>query len=131
MSIITTRIDSLRLACTRWVQETYGDKSLFDVKNRAMRVAEEGVELAQAEDVTREQMLAIVERAYSRPAGEPRQEFAGVGFTWLVYSYAKHMVDPVQPVIDELRRVETIDSEYFRAKHREKFAAGTDISEPV
>lgn len=121
---------ALRSGCSDWVQRTYGMESFLDKRNRAARVAEEGVELGQSEGVTKEQMLAIVERAYSRPAGKPRQELAGVVFTSLVYSQAAAM-DALEEVSLELERVNALDAEHFRRKHREKFAAGTDLVAPV
>lgn len=116
--------------CSKWVAETYGVASYNDLRNRAARVAEEGVELAQSEGVPKEQVLAIVERCYSRPVGDPRQEGAGVLFTVMVWSHAKG-VSLIRDLSRELKRVKAKDPEHFRAKHREKFAAGTDLVPPV
>lgn len=116
--------------CGKWVSDTFGPASLSSLPNRAARVCEEGVELAQSEGVTKETALAIVERAYSRPVGEPRQEAAGVIFTVFAYAEAKDF-SLLRALADELRRVKAKDPELFRDKQREKFAAGTDLVAPV
>lgn len=119
-----------RYRCAEWVAKTYGQASLEDLRNRSARVAEEGVELAQSEGVPLEQMRAIVERCYMRPPGDPRQETAGVFFTLLVYVHQKKF-DLLRILRTEVERVERKDPEEFRAKQREKFAAGTDLVPPV
>lgn len=119
-----------RNRCSAWVEKTYGQASLEDLRNRGARIAEEGVELAQCEGVPLEQMRAIVERCYSRPAGDPKQETAGVFFTLLVYVHQKKF-DLLRILRTEVERVERKDPEVFRAKQREKFAAGTDLVLPI
>lgn len=116
--------------CGSWVSATFGLQSLEDLPNRAARVAEEGVELAQSEKVPKEQVLAIVERAYSRPAGEPKQEAAGVIFTIFAYAHAKGF-SLLSALSRELKRVRSKDPEIFRAKQREKYVAGTDRIAPI
>jgi len=54
-------------------------------KERAMRVLEEAVELAQAEGITHAQVIRQAAHVFARPAGEPAQEAAGVAvclFGW-------------------------------------------------
>lgn len=125
-------LTELQVRCSCWVQETFGDKSLFDRRNRSARLMEEAVELAQVEGVDEEQALKIVRRAYSRPAGERDQEIAGVYFTFLVYCYAAgKWPDMVAELTkQELERVIAKGPKTFRAKQREKFEAGTDLIEP-
>lgn len=129
---MTDTLIGLQARCAIWVQDTFGDKSLFDRRNRAARFAEEAVELAQAEGVDEQQMLKIVLRAYQRPVGEVEQEVAGSLFTFLVYCYAAGVwpAKAVHLCKLELDRCLTLGPEPFRAKQRDKFAAGTDLVEP-
>ena len=48
-------------------------------RERAMRLLEEAVELAQAEGITEEMVNRQARHVFSRPAGDPDQEAAGVG----------------------------------------------------
>lgn len=126
-------LHSLQLLCASWVKQTFGDKSLYDLRNRSARLMEEAVELAQVEGVDEEQALKIVRRAYSRPAGKRSQEIAGTYFTFLVYCYATGVWPDLAAywTSDELKRCRDKGPEAFRAKQREKFEAGTDLVPPV
>lgn len=112
--------------CVDWVRSTYGAASLYSLENRALRVLEEAVELAQAENISQEQVARVVARAYSRPVGEPSQEVAGTFFTLLVYARVKG-VEPIRALATEVLRVEAMDPEHFRAKQQDKIAAGTEL----
>lgn len=113
----------------RWASTTFGPASANDLPNRAARVAEEAIELAQCEGVPQAQVQKILERVYSRPKGERRQEAAGVFATLIIYAKAAK-IDLWRVLNSEQQRVEKTDPEVFRAKQREKFAAGTDLVPP-
>jgi hypothetical protein len=60
-----------------WVRTRIGDAHMHP-KERAMRLLEEAIELAQAEGIKHSDVLAQVGHVYLRPPGEPSQEAAGV-----------------------------------------------------
>lgn len=67
-----------------WVRKVFTAGEAFDVPERALRCAEETIELAQACGVSREQIHKLVDYVFSRPVGIPAKEIAGV----LVTAYA-------------------------------------------
>jgi hypothetical protein len=60
-----------------WVVSRIGADNM-QRKERAMRLLEEAVELAQAEGITADQVSRQIAHVFSRPAGEPTQEASGV-----------------------------------------------------
>lgn len=116
--------------CAEWVERTYGAASLHNLDNRVARIVEEAVELGQAQGLDQQMVERIVHRAYSRPKGEVRQEAAGVLFTFLVWAKVAG-VNIWRELRTEVERVERKDPEFFRAKQRDKFAAGTDLIPPT
>lgn len=63
---------------TKWLVAAFGESSLRDLRQRAQRVLEEAVELAQAVGIEEDRALAQVTHTYARPPGEIGQEIAGV-----------------------------------------------------
>ena len=61
-----------------WIVTRIGVKYAYR-RERAMRLLEEAIELAQAEGITEEMVNRQTRHVFSRPAGEPDQEAAGVG----------------------------------------------------
>lgn len=120
----------LQHRCFDWVMRTFGSAVATDVKERAARVAEEAIELAQVEGISAEMVKAIVDRVYARPPGDARQEVAGVEFTLAVYAFVRE-IDPEIELVKELQRVEGMPPEHFRKKHREKQEAGITIQETI
>lgn len=87
-------------------------------QERNFRFIEEALELVQAHDVTKEEVLQLVEYTFSRPPGDPLQEVGGVMTTLStmchVYGY-----DLETCALDELNRCEkNIDK--IRAKQKSK-----------
>jgi hypothetical protein len=64
-----------------WGVRCFGRDHMWDVKIRALRCAEEAIELAQATNVTKEMMHHLVEQVYARPPGNPVQEAGGTLLT--------------------------------------------------
>ncbi len=92
----------------RWTQETFG--LAISPRERALRLLEEAVELAQTEGVTRQVAACIVTRVFSRPEGNARREVSQVALT--LWGYCEHHgLDPADLAADELRRVELIPRE--------------------
>jgi len=61
-----------------WVVRVFSEDVCKDTVERGFRCLEEVIELAQALMISKEQAHALVDYVYSRPAGEPGQELAGV-----------------------------------------------------
>lgn len=68
---------SLQERMREWVQTRIGWEHMHPAE-RAMRLLEEAVELAQAEGIPHGQVCALVEHVYRRPSGVPRKEMGGV-----------------------------------------------------
>lgn len=109
-----------------WVQDRLGLRCLLDRKERALRIVEEAIELAQAEGVGAPDVERVAARVYSRPAGEPAQEFGGIGVCCLAYDYAAR-IDFTLAVATEVARIESVPADVTRAKHAAKAAAGTAV----
>jgi NTP pyrophosphatase (non-canonical NTP hydrolase) len=65
-----------------WARLTFGPVAT-NKNERALRLAEEAVELAQSVGVERWQVLRLVWSVYSSPAGIPEAELGGVAVTVL------------------------------------------------
>jgi hypothetical protein len=108
----------------RWITSTFGVQSGIDRRERASRVVEEAVELAQAEGLGAGAVARIARRVYSRPKGEPSQEAAGLGVCLIAWANAAGLnLDAA--IRKEVDRIESIPACHFRAKQTEKAAAGT------
>lgn len=117
---------SRQLRLQHWLVTTFGAHVAFDRLERAMRVVEEAVELAQAEGVDRETVARILTRVYDRPVGTPQSEAAGVGLTLLAWSTTA--AESLEALMDaELRRLESLPTEHFLAKHEEKVRQGVGV----
>lgn len=106
-----------------WVRRCFGDGAMARTE-RAARLLEEAVELAQAEGVAVELARAVVERAYARPPGDSAQEAGGVGMCLAAWSHAAG-VDVALEAEREMARVEALPADHFRARHAAKVAAGS------
>lgn len=67
----------LEARVAEWVRTRIGGNHITP-KERAMRLLEEAVELAQAEGISLDLVAKQVAHVYDRPPGEPAQEAAGV-----------------------------------------------------
>lgn len=64
-----------------WLLECFGSTLATTRKERAQRFIEEALELAQAEGLTKEDCLLMVDYVFSRPVGHSPQEVGGVMLT--------------------------------------------------
>lgn len=62
--------------------------ALYDKPQRNQRFIEEALELVQANGITKEECLQLVDYVYGRPAGEPKQEIGGVMTTLATLCFA-------------------------------------------
>lgn len=109
-----------------WVTSRLGREVLVDRKERATRLVEEAIELAQAEGVDIDVISRVANRVYERPVGDPRQEAAGVSVCLIAYCFAADL-HPIAIAEAEILRVEHVPAEVTRAKHAEKVRAGTSM----
>lgn len=106
-----------------WACRSFGIEHVYNFPVRALRCAEEAVELAQAYKIPKEKMLDLVEIVYSRPPGEPEQELGGVAMTATVLAAAHgHDLDAFFEV--ELRRVLAKSTEHFAKRNQDKIDLG-------
>lgn len=127
---MTATLDLIRRAAShdfqedvrRWVADTFGEHVANDRVERGLRVLEEVMELAQVVGVDEEHARGLVDRVYSRPAGELRQELGGSVVTLAALAAA---VGESAAACGwrELDRVEGRQDE-VRASHARKVAAG-------
>lgn len=106
-----------------WAVRSFGPVAK-NSDERAARLAEEAIEIAQCEGVPLDVIVKIAERVYSRPAGEKWQEIGGTGIALLAYAENAGLGLDVC-VFREWERVQTKSAEWWAMKHAEKVAAGT------
>lgn len=106
-----------------WAVENFGPVAR-NRDERAARLAEEAIEVAQAEGVPLEIVKRIAERVYSRPAGALGQEIGGLTIT--LDALAENAGLDAQAEGDrELARILALPKDWWTRKHAEKVAAGT------
>jgi len=64
-----------------WGNHCFGAIINANIQERSFRFLEESIELVQALDIPKEDVLRMVDYVYGRPVGQPDQEFGGVGIT--------------------------------------------------
>lgn len=112
LSTITKRV-------VNWVVEAFGEDYQKDKKARCLRLIEEAAELAQTQDVPKEQLHNLIEHVYSKDKGEYSQELAGCLTTIcsaagalgedLYYVYEKEINRVEQPEIMEKCRLKNME----------------------
>ena len=111
----------------KWVTETFGLQCFESLQERASRVTEEAIELAQVCEVPQEYVQKILERVYSRDVGEIHQEIGGVATTLLALT--ENIGEDLEVLIEqEISRIEAGGKTKFKKKHLEKLAAGTSFA---
>ena len=106
-----------------WATRSFGREHVYNFSVRALRLAEEAVELAQAYDIPKDKMIDLVNIVYARPNGNPEQEIGGVMMTVTVLA-AAHGHDPEAFFDIELRRVLAKPSEHFAKRNQDKLDLG-------
>ena len=108
-----------------WVRRCFGDEAMSP-HERACRVLEEAIELAQAEGVSKEIVAKSVDYVYNHPAGDPQQEGGGVACTLLAWCACHGFT--FEGVADaELARVTVKPPEHFRKRQQRKADAGMSM----
>lgn len=119
---------SLQARIRDWMVACFGAAFGADKRKRCDRFLEEALELLQSVDYPKERVAAMTEYVWNRPAGEPRQEVAGVMLTLAGWCLA-HDIDMHAAAEDELARVWT-KVEKIRAKEAAK-PEGDDLMSAV
>lgn len=111
-----------------WVHTRIGPEHMHP-RERAMRLLEEAVELAQAEGITPDQARAQMAHVYQRAAGEPAQEAAGVAVCLLGWCAATgHRLDAL--ALAEIERIEAKPIEQIRGSLARKADADLVVAVP-
>lgn len=87
-----------------WVSKCFGNASLMNKKERAFRFIEEALELVQACNLSKDEVLAVVEHVYSREVGQLAQEVAGAQTT-LAALCEGHLVSLEKSTASEVDRI--------------------------
>lgn len=119
-------LDELQVRLTTWARAAFGDAHVDSIPQRALRLLEEAIELAQAAGVDEQLAAKLVRFVYARPVGDLWQEIGGVGVTLLVLAESAHF--GCERAIDkEAARVLSKPIEHFTRRNAAKGAAGFDI----
>lgn len=111
---------------TDWLRQCFSPQICNTPLERVLRVAEEAIELGQANGMEKEHALALVEQVYSKPPGEVMQEEGGLLVCLLAY-FGTQNKDPGEAWLTEFNRIqdpETIAK--IQGKHKTK--VGTSIT---
>lgn len=119
----------LEARVAEWVNTRIGPEHMHP-RERAMRLLEEAVELAQAEGIAYDQVDRQVAHVYSRPAGEPAQEAAGVAVCLLGWCAATgNRLNDL--ALAEIERIEAKPIEQIRGSLARKADADLVTAVPV
>lgn len=109
-----------------WAIRSFGSDHVYNFPIRALRLAEEAVELAQALEIPKQKMIELVEMVYGRPPGSLTQELGGVAMTAEILAAAQSLsLDDFFEI--ELRRVLSKPTADFSKRNDEKVKLGMTI----
>ena len=108
-----------------WGSRCFGEGHMMNVPVRALRAAEEVIELAQAVGVPETKMALLVKTVYARPGGMAYQEVGGSMVTLMILCRALG-IDPEEAFVLELRRCLSKSPESFERRNQEKSDLGLD-----
>jgi NTP pyrophosphatase (non-canonical NTP hydrolase) len=126
-SIATPRAtrNALQQQIGAWIVRTFGEHTMALHERRA-RFLEEALELVQACEMPKDDVLRLVEYVYGRKAGDVRQEIGGVGVTLLGLAQS-FGISADQAEREEVARVLAIPAEHFRKRHDAKADEGVAV----
>ncbi len=117
-------LDDYQERVGKWCLDTFGVGIATNRQERALRILEEAMELAQVEEIDMAMCFHLALRVWSRPKGDPGQEVSGVGVTLLAYCAAAD-IDFERELELEILRIERPEiQEAIRKKQHEKRLAG-------
>ena len=106
-----------------WVRRTFGDKIMDNPKERALRLAEESLEVLQTSDAGREEAHALVDMVYDKKPGVLLQEVGGVTVTLLALC-AHHDLRLDDVAGTEIARIQSIARDEFQHRQGAKTTLG-------
>jgi NTP pyrophosphatase (non-canonical NTP hydrolase) len=106
----------------KWVIDCFGAEYAVNIKERALRLLEEVVELGQSLGVTKEDVIKMAVHTYGRPVGDTEQEFGGVMVT-LAALAASASVD-LKSIGEKQLSENIINKEKIKEKHLLKIKKG-------
>jgi uncharacterized protein (DUF2384 family) len=113
----------------QWAVDTFGPVASH-VDERAARLAEEAIEVAQAARVPADVLLKIIDRIYSKPPASVLEELPAVAMT--LEALAELVgADVAAMAQSELDRVRAIPKQHWSRRHAFKVAGGTADLSPV
>lgn len=117
--------DSRQGSVADWLERAFGNgvSTPLRARERALRVLEEAVELAQVEGVTPAEIARLQAYVYDRPVGDPMQEIGGVRLALLAYAVEKGL-SADRAELAELAHVFAKPLQAVRDRSREMHAAG-------
>ena len=106
-----------------WVRKVFTEAEAQNAPERALRLVEEAVELAQACGVERDALHRLVDYVLARPVGDPAQEVAGTMVTLYALAQAINVDadDAFENEVSRIQQPEVIDR--VRRRQHEKRAA--------
>lgn len=112
-----------QVAVAAWARHAFGKEHADNPKQRAVRLAEETIELCQVAKADPAMLHKLIDYVYSRPVGTYEQELGGVGVTLLAFAHAAGCsADKCES--DEVERILSLPLEQFAARNDEKNDAG-------
>lgn len=118
----TVRINGRQKKVMQWALEMFGLVAV-NRDERAARLVEEAIEIAQVEGVSVDLVRKIAERVYARPPGNLAQEIGGTAITLdaLAENAGFNVNEEAQR---EWARVLSLPADWWYRKHAEKVALG-------
>jgi NTP pyrophosphatase (non-canonical NTP hydrolase) len=105
-----------------WTKKCFGAQAT-NKEVRALRLAEESIEFAQAVGVDPDKLHKLIDYIFDRPCGDASQELGGVGLTFLTAASAMDCDAGV--VIElEIERVLSKSPDYFTERNQRKCDLG-------
>jgi hypothetical protein len=115
-------MNALQERTSEWVESR--GLHLYKPVERGCRFWEEWFEFGQALGIPYEDALRILNKVYSKPVGDIRQEAGGAGMTLLALAQANGF-SLGEAIEDELDRVYSLPMERFRKRNRQNAEDGT------
>lgn len=106
-----------------WACDTFTIEVAMDRRERALRMIEEAIELAQACGLEIPDLGIVISRVYDRPAGEPVKEIGQAGMC-LALLAELYDCDLPYEMCREFMRVQSIPKDEWARRHAAKVELG-------